>query len=447
MPKTRINCPNCRQPILADLDQLFDAGSDPTAKQRLLSGAYNLAQCPNCGFQGNLATPLVYHDPDKELLLTFFPPEVGLPRDEQERLIGALINQAVNKLPVEKRKGYLLRPQSTLTMQGLIERILEADGITREMLQAQQARMNLLQRLLGASPEARGEIAAQEDKLIDAEFFTLLRRLVEASLAGGDRQSAQMLADLQKAILPHTTFGRQIEEQTREVEAAIASLREVGQEMTREKLLDLVEKAPNEIRLSALVSLARGGMDYQFFQTLSERIDKARGDGRARLIELREKLLTFTRQIDEQMEARLAQTRKLIEAILQEADIPAAVEQSLPAVDETFVSLLESLLEEARKKGDLERSARIQKVMEVIQELSMPPEVAFITELVDAPDEAARRALLEANREQITQEFLDALFSILGQVEGSGDKEMAARVKAVHNQALRYSMELKLRGG
>ena len=77
MPKTRINCPNCRQPIMADIDQLFDVGQDPTVKQKILSGAFNIASCPNCGFKGMIATPLVYHDPGKELLLTYFPPELA----------------------------------------------------------------------------------------------------------------------------------------------------------------------------------------------------------------------------------------------------------------------------------------------------------------------------------------------------------------------------------
>jgi hypothetical protein len=276
MPKTRINCPNCRQPIVAEIDQLFDVGEDPSVKQRLLSGVSNVIRCPNCGFQGNVATPIVYHDPDKELLLTYFPPEVGLPRDEQERLIGASINQVVNRLP-RKTQRLSAAPQS-ITFQGMIERILEADG-TREMIQAQQAKFNLLQRLLAASPESRPEIAHNEDNLIDSEFFALLSRLLEASLAAGDRKSAQALSDLQKAILPETTFGRQIQEQTQEVEAAIASLQELGDELTRDKLLDLVVKAPNDTRLSALVSLARPGMDYTFFQMLSDRIDRARGDG------------------------------------------------------------------------------------------------------------------------------------------------------------------------
>ena len=448
MPKTRINCPNCRQPIVADVDQLFDAGEDPAAKQRLLSGMTNVVRCPHCGFQGNLATPIVYHDPDKELLLTFFPPEVNLPRDEQERLIGASINQVVNRLPQEKRKGYLLRPQAMLTLQGMIERILEADGITREMIQAQQAKFNLLQRLLSASAEARPEIARNEDNLIDAEFFSLLSRLLEASMAAGDRKAAQALADLQKAILPETTFGRQIQEQSREVEAAIASLQEAGEELTRDKLLDLVIKAPNDTRLSALVSLARPGMDYSFFQMLSERIDRARGDGRSRLIEIRERLLELTRQVDQQLEARMLQARQLLNKILEAEDISEATAQSLAAVDDFFLQELTAAQEAARKQGDLEKIGKLQKVEQVIQEATAaPPEVAFIEELVDAPDDAARQKLMEANPDNITPELLDALVNILAQVENSNQEpELAARLKAIHRQALRYSMEMKLKG-
>jgi hypothetical protein len=137
MSKTRISCPNCRQPIMADINQLFDVGVDPRAKQMVLSGMFNIAQCPQCGYQGNLATPIVYHDPEKELLLTYFPAELALPVNEQERIIGPLIKQVVSSLAPEKRKGYLFQPKTMLTLQVLIETILGADGITKEMIEAQ----------------------------------------------------------------------------------------------------------------------------------------------------------------------------------------------------------------------------------------------------------------------------------------------------------------------
>src|SRR3990170_5299138 len=196
MPRTRINCPNCRQPIMADVQQLFDVNQDGSAKAKLLSGSVNFVQCPNCGYQGNLATPVVYHDPEKEMLLTFVPPELGIPRDEQERLIGALINQVVNKLAPEQRKGYLLRPKASLTLQNLVEQILEADGITRDMIQAQQARVNFLQRLLSAStPDVRWEILKQDEKLVDAELFTLFSRLLESATASGDQEAINSMED------------------------------------------------------------------------------------------------------------------------------------------------------------------------------------------------------------------------------------------------------------
>lgn len=110
--KAQISCPRCHQPLVAQIEQLFDVSSDPGAKQRLLGGVSNFAVCQNCGFNGPLATPIVYHDADKELLLTYFPAELHLPVNEQEKLIGPLINQATNHLPPEKRKAYLLRPQN-----------------------------------------------------------------------------------------------------------------------------------------------------------------------------------------------------------------------------------------------------------------------------------------------------------------------------------------------
>lgn len=446
MPKTQVSCPNCRQPVVAEINQLFDVNVDPSAKTRLLSGSYNLVQCQFCGYQGNLASPIVYHDPDKELLLTFMPPELGLPRNEQERLIGSMINQVISKLAQEKRKGYLLNPQSTLTMQGLIERVLEADGITREMIQAQQQRMSLLQRLASASDDSvRAEIVHQEEALIDAEFFTLLNRLIEVSMMGGDRESAQQLSELQKSLLPLTSYGREIQAQSKEVEAAINDLQAAGKELTREKLLDLIMNAPNETRLNALVSLTRPGLDYSFFQLLSERIDRARGDGRKRLADLRAKLLEMTQEIDRQMEAHRQQTRQVIEQIITASDVTAAMSQALGAVDETFVQELQHLLDEARQQGNLEKSSKLQQMVDVLQQASAPPELGLVEEFLDAPDEQARQVFLEANDEAITPEFMDLLANISMQVQSGDDKEFANHVATASRQALRYNMQRNMR--
>jgi len=445
MPKTQVSCPNCRQPILAEINQLFDINVDPSAKSKLLSGGINQIQCPHCAFQGNLATPIVYHDPEKELLLTFIPPEIGLPRNEQERMIGNLINQVVDKLPQEKRKGYLLNPQTTLTLQGLLERILEADGITKEMIQAQQQKLSLIQRLVSAADQSvQDEIAKQEESQIDAEFFALLNRLAEAALASGDRESAQKLAELQKNLLSTTAYGKELQEQTKEVETALADLKAAGKELSRDKMLDLVINAPNEIRLSALVSFARPIMDYTFFQMLSERIDRARADGRSRLVELRTKLLEMTQAIDKQLEEHVRQTRELINKILQTQDVVGAMQQMLSLVDEIFIHEVNQLLEEARRQGDLDKSTKLQKILEVIQQASSSPELELIEEYLDSPDETSMRNFLETNQAAITSEFLDLLVNIAAQVQSGDDKELAKHVMEANRQAMRFGMERSL---
>jgi hypothetical protein len=450
MARARINCPNCRQPILADIQQIFDIGEDPGLKPRLLSGMFNFVQCPVCGYQGNLASPIVYHDPGKELLLTYIPPELGLPQHEQERIIGSLINQVINRLPAEQRKGYLLRPQAHLTIQGLVERVLEADGITKEMIQAQQKRSELLQRLVTATDDdVRLEILRQEAALVDAELFSLLSRLLEMASATQDQESAAQLAAVHALLLEHTEVGRNIKQQSLEIQEAIKSLQTVGRELTREKLLDMILDAPNEVRLSALVSLARPGLDYQFFQLLSERIEKESGAEKERLLKLRENLLEITRQIDLQLEARASQARKLLEDILAAKDITAATQESLDRVDDFFIRALNEKLEASRKSGDLDLIGKLQQINGLIQRATTPPpEIQFIEDLLDAPDEESRQSLLEKNEDKITDEFLQVLSGLASQImETQQDPELVERFKAVNRHVLRFSMQANLRGG
>ena len=73
--QTTIKCPTCGTPQIADIEQVIDVARDPGSKARFLQGRLNFFRCPSCGFQGALAAPLVYHDPLKELFLTYIPPE------------------------------------------------------------------------------------------------------------------------------------------------------------------------------------------------------------------------------------------------------------------------------------------------------------------------------------------------------------------------------------
>lgn len=445
MARTRINCPNCRQPIIADIDQLFDVGQDPAAKQKFLSGMFNVAICQSCGFQGSLATPIVYHDPTKELLLTYFPVELSMSVNDQEQMIGPLLTKIMSSLPQEQRKAYLFRPQTMLTLQNMIETILEADGITREMLAAQQQKLALIQQLASArSEEAMAELAKEEDGRIDGEFFSLLNRLIEASLEGGDEASARRLSAVQQVLLRSTTFGKQIAEQSKEVEAMVQMLQAKGDKITKDDLLDLVLKAPNELQLSVLVSMTRPGMDYEFFGMLSNRIEKAEGEEKTRLQTLRERLLEMTQAVDQQVEARLAQIHQLIESLLNTEDLPQAMSQVLPAVDELFLRVVDEEIQTARKRGDIERSAKLNQIVQIIEDASTPPpEIELIQKMLEAPDEAGVRTLLAENKDSITPEFIELLTQLVSRGVLK-DPQAHARLEMIMAQAVRMSMQANL---
>jgi hypothetical protein len=449
MAQTRTSCPRCKSPVQVEVEPLFDMNVDPQAKQKILSGNFNVLLCKNCGYQGNVPTPLVYHDPSKELLLTHFPPELGLRMNDQERLIGPLITQVVNKLPQEKRKAYLFRPQTMFTMQTMVETILEKDGITKEMLDAQQKRISFLQRLLSTSQaDARAEIIRQEENLVDENLFTTISRLVEVTSGQGDQQGARQLATLQQELLTQTKIGQELQGQAREYEAAIKSLQEASEQgLTREKLMDMLIEAPTETRLNTLISLARSGLDYSFFQVLTGRIDAAEGEEKQKLVTLREKILKLSSEIDKAVEKHRGEVRQLLEHILAAADIRQAAEANLANFDEIFVEILQTEVQAARQRSDLERIARLQKVVAVIEEASAPPpELQVINELVEAADDAERQQILQLNAAMVNDEFIGLLNNLVMQAEQQQQpQEMRDQLQEAYGAALRFSMQAKLK--
>jgi len=451
MPQTQIPCPRCRQMIPANVEQLFDVTQDPQAKQRLLGAASNMARCPYCGYQGRLPTPVVYHDNEKELLLTYFPPELNVPLNEQERIVGPLIKKVMDNLPPEKRKAYLLNPVANLTLDSMIKTILSKDGITPEMLKEQQDRVQVIERLLQASSaDVRSEIIKQNLNLFDEQFFALFTRLAQSAAASGQEPVARAMVDLQKQLLEETDFGRQLKETVGEMEAAQKSLQEAGQGLTREKLLELIIASPNDARTRAYVSLARSGIDYQFFQLLTEKIEAATGDEKAKLEAIREKLLEFTNEMDKQIEARYKQAQEFVESLLAQDDIVKAVRDNLDRFTQDAVDIINQMLRQASEKNDYARMGKLQKMVEVLREVSTPPEVAFVEQLLDAPDDSAVEQMLEANKTLVNDQFMQALIGLVAQVDQAAEqgnpeaKALSDKLNTIYKTALKFSMKQNL---
>jgi hypothetical protein len=259
------------------------------------------------------------------------------------------------------------------------------------------------------------------------------------------------MVELQNQLLEETEFGRSLKESVGELEAATKALQDAGQGLTREKLLDIVLESPGDARLRAYATIARGGMDYQFFQTLSERIDKASGEEKARLESIREKLLDFTNEIDKQMEARYKQAQEFVESLLAQDDVVKAVRDNLNNFTQDAVEVVNQMLRQASEKNDYTRMGKLQKMVEVLREVSTPPEVAFIEQLLDAPDDATVNQMLDANKDLINDQFMEALIGLVAQVDQAAEqgnpeaKALGEKLSKVYKTALKFSMQKNLR--
>jgi hypothetical protein len=308
--------------------------------------------------------------------------------------------------------------------------------------------MMLLERLMTVSPASRVDVIKQEEANIDQTIFVLLSRLLEAAAAQGDQNSARQLAGLQQDLIDNTKLGQELKQQSLEVEKAIKALQEADKQgLTREKLLDIIiASAASDAAISTIVSMTRGGLDYTFFELLSEKIKQAAETEKESLTVLRDKLLQLTSQIDKAMENEANRAKQLLETILKSPNLEEATMQHLEEISDFFVEVLQSQLEAARKAGDLATSSRLQQIVAVLQKASAPPpEVEFIEQLMSSKDDAELEKILEANRAKVTPDFLQLLNTIISQAEQQGQEpEAIEQVRQLYRTVLRFSMKSAL---
>lgn len=434
MAQTTAPCPRCGGQMIADVQQIFDVGVDPMDKERLLRGAANIAVCPSCGYQSQIAMPIVYHDPEKELLLTYFPSELNMPLPEQEKVLGPMITKVVNSLPPEKKKGYLFQPRSMLTYDTLFETILEADGITKEMLNEQKYKGELIRRLLQTSPESLAEVIHQEESHIDQSFFLMLNNTLDAAVQMRDRKSFEALKNLQEVLFKETEFGRELKVQADFTQKAIKDLQELGENINRDTLLDLVLNSPAEIYLQTLTGLARSGMDYEFFTKLSSRIDSAEGEEKEKFANIRTQLLDLTQRIDKALAEEKEARRRLLEEILKQDDMETAVYQAVRAIDQQFTDVVNEELAAARKAGDFMRSGKLQQLLDIIKKLyTAPEEIHRLETMLGAESEDALKALIEEEPEMAGDEMKKLVAELIeeGRTQNSLTPEVMEKLQMI----------------
>jgi len=217
--------------------------------------------------------------------------------------------------------------------------------------------------------------------------------------------------------------------------------------LTRESLLDLIiASEESEIRLATIVSMARGGLDYGFFQLLSERIDRTNEPDKSNLVALRLKLLDMTQEIDEAIKAQTDEASKLLSEILASDNVEEATQKALPQVTQIFVDLLRHELQNAQNAKDEPKAAKLQTIVKTLQAASASGiYLEVIDALVQAKDETEINKILEEAKEIINDDFLQLLSGLINQVESQGEEAaMVQRLRDINRSVLRFSMQQNL---
>jgi thioredoxin-like negative regulator of GroEL len=110
------------------------------------------------------------------------------------------------------------------------------------------------------------------------------------------------------------------------------------------------------------------------------------------------------------------------------------------------VEVVNQLLRQASEKNDYARMGKLQKMAQVLQEASAPPpEIAFVEQLLQAPDDAGVEQMLKDNDVMVNQQFLEALSGLVAQMEAQGEnpeaKAMGERLGEIYKTTLKYSMK------
>lgn len=424
-----VTCPTCRKPFVTQVRNIIDVGAEPELKQAFLQGQVNVATCPSCGQSGMMALPLLYNDPDKQLLLAYVPDQLNMKLEDREKMIGELVNALMKATPPEKRKAYLFQPKTMLSPDRMIEEILLGDGITKEMLDAQRKAVALIQDLLDTKDdEQRLQAMVEEHKAeLDYQFFLLLSASISGSAEAGDAEAAQDLEDLRAKLLDI-------------LEPALPE--PLPADASKDELIDKMLAAEGDEALRGVVISNLHMVDYAFYQALTSRLEAREAAGETaqaeQLAALRAKLLELTQELEQQAREAQQATIALIEALSTSEDQEQAIREHAAEYDNYLFAVLGGMIDAARNSGQSERADKLELLQNNIvnfMEQNMPPELRLLSSLLGAEYPGETKQILEEHASELSADLVAAMNDLATGWEGRGAQEAADKMRQVIEQA------------
>lgn len=443
----QVQCPSCGTPFVAPVFSIVDLGANPELREPLLGGQVNAAICQKCGVGGALSAPLMVHDPENEFLGVLVPSQAQLQDMQAQRVIGEMSKALIGRLPNEQRRGYMLNPKQFFDWESFLEKFWGFEGVTPEMLRMQRDQSELITTLVRLAPDVKAMqmMTDRRRHLINRDFFALLGQVLATLSQQGQEEVAQSLADLRIHLLDTTEAGSAVKATEELLRQAIGRLRP---DISREEFLDLLleywdKDEDGESIAVSLLSVARGLADYQFLLALTARIDAADDpEVRSPLLSLRELVVEFSQQSQQSQsqsqEAMLQQVQAFLQEVLQSPNPAEMLRERSDEVNEVFLAVLASNIEQAQQKNAAFAVKRLQAIYEAavgMLEEKLPADLRLLNQLVSTRDEGEMRRILQANRALLTKEFVESLRGLEERFRSEKNSELASRIKSIRLQA------------
>ncbi|MFZ9858680.1 MAG: CpXC domain-containing protein [Roseiflexaceae bacterium] len=421
--ETQVACPSCQTPIRVGIVSFIDADMFPQLKNILIGGRLNSASCQACGTPVMLAAPLVYHDANKQFCFVHIPQQLlaSAQSDDMERYVGSITNALMQQLPPEVPRGYLLNPKRFLTMQTLVEAVLEGDGVTKEMLEMQRKRVDLISQLLEGmmqGDEALLKVLQANQDDMDEEFTATLAAFVEASQASGDPEGIQQLSALQSKIAQF-----------------------VGGENIAQYniLIDKLMANDDAAVRTQLIKANQESIDYTFFDLITNRVNAANEAGDTDLAQtldaMREHILALYEEIQAGLEAAYIRAGALLDSVFSAEDMAAVLAQNIEQLDDIWEILVDGQRTMAERAGDQASADRLSQIIELsktLKESTLSPEDRIVNALIES--ENPTRYIRE-NIGDITGVVVKRLNELADQHETNGKTDDADKVRRIAREA------------
>lgn len=440
---THVTCPQCGTPYTAEVHQVVDSKHTPQLKQMLLNGQLNVAVCPKCGAGGQMATLMLFHDAEYELFMVHVPQELHLNQVQREQMIGQLTKQVMDDLPPEERRAYMFQPQIMMNWQTFMEKVLETEGVTPEMIARQKKQSELLQTLMRADKDVQDVLLKERANEIDETFFAMLQQFVDMASQMQDNKQMVKLTNLRARLMTETAVGQRMEQQQMALHKLSREAKKQGGLTPAMLVNHIVANQAQPHVVDALVMAGQGALQYEFFSLFTAEIEKAEkaGDKAAvnRLTDLRADLLKLYEGMQQQSKNMMQAAMTTLNTLLAAPDKNQALAENAEQIDEAFMTVLVAKMHEADEKNDIVQFQALNEIHSLIyaqMERTLPPHVQLLNQLVrsESPEEQAQ--LLQENEQFVSDELIQLIDQVMEQAGERGQDDLNGRLQSVKSLIL-----------